>query len=246
MKKVLCFILLTNVSSFVFGQSMIKIKTDMYEFPIKQGTKNWEQFESVAQRIAALQVPNTVLETISTEGLLETCLQFPYLTDFLFCNDHQKGFEALVSEFNGFKELLKRQDLTNVLFKKYNSVITEVITIQDQNDVERGRFAFRHFILEFILAQDVVFKNLTQEQEKQLFLLSLENTKIKNRYSEIFSDLNTISVNLLYAKKILNDPDFKFENAEQKKVLSDFVQTPVFLEQRVLDNIENYINVKFK
>jgi hypothetical protein len=186
------------------------------------------------------------LAGISTEGLLETCLNFPYLTDFLFANDYQQGVEVLAAEFNGFGELLKRKDLTDVLLKKYKSLITEAANIRSYNSVEQGMFSFRHFILELLLTQDVVFKKLSLEQDKQLFSLCFEHKKIKNSYSDIFSNLNALSVNLLYAKKALNDPDFKFESAEQKKALSDFIKAPQSIDQRIIDNIEKYINVNCK
>ncbi|MDR0603929.1 MAG: hypothetical protein LBG80_06470 [Bacteroidales bacterium] len=242
MKKIFCVILLLN-GLYAHGQSIIE---DVYDFPIKQGSKEWVKIESVEKRIAILQVPDVILSSISTEGLLETCLTFPYLTDILFCDNYQQGFEALVTEFNGFQELLKRQDLINTLLKKYKSLSTNLTAFQSQNNVEQGRFIFRHFVLEFMLAQDVVVKNLSLEQEKQLFLLCYEHKKIKNNYSDIFSSLNFISTNLLYAKKMINDPNFKFESIKQKQALSDFVNTPLHIDQQIIDDIENHIMLNVK
>ena len=108
MKNIFCIILLMS-GLHIYGQMVIG---DTYNFPFKQEDKEWIQFESVAKRITALQIPDTILSVISTEGLLETCLKFPYLTDIMFCENYQKGFEALTLEFNGFQELLKRNDLT--------------------------------------------------------------------------------------------------------------------------------------
>jgi hypothetical protein len=137
-----------------YGQTVTKIN-DVYDFPVKQESKEWVQLESVEKRIEALQIPDFVLTKISTEGLLETCLAFPYLTDILFCDDYQKGFEALSTEFNGFRELLIRKDLTEVLLKKYQALNSRLTTVRLQKSVEQGKFSFRHFVLEFILTQDV-------------------------------------------------------------------------------------------
>lgn len=105
MKKILCVVSMVLTSGlFVFGQMKI---TDKYEFPVKSGTEEWKQFETIEKRIAALQIPEDVLTRISTEGLLETCLEFPYLLDILHGNHMQHGFEALMTEFNGFRELFK-------------------------------------------------------------------------------------------------------------------------------------------
>jgi hypothetical protein len=79
MKALYCLIL-SMIGLFVFCQTAVR---DVYDFPLKQGSKEWTQIESVEKRIAALQLPEAVLKKISTEGLLETCLNYPYLIDFL-------------------------------------------------------------------------------------------------------------------------------------------------------------------
>jgi hypothetical protein len=228
-----------------YSQTVTKINEE-YDFPIKQGNKEWEQFESVEKRIEALQIPDFVLIKISTEGLLETCLAFPYLTDILFYDNYQKGFEALSAEFNGFRELLKRKDLMEVLLKKYKTLNSSLTTVRLQKSIEQGRFSFRHFVLEFMLTQDIILSKLNLEQKKHLFFLTSENKKAKSNYTDIFSDLNTLPAKLLCAKIIVDDPEFKFESDEQKKVLADFIKAPVYIEQQIIDYIENYININYK
>jgi hypothetical protein len=242
MKKYLCIVLLmTGLCSY--GQTVVK---DVYVFPVKPGSKEWKQIESIKERVAALQIPKTVLREISTEGLLETCLEFPYLTDFMFFDDYQKGFDVLVGRFNGFGELLKRPDLTGVLLKKYKSLGGEAARLRSQSAVEQGKFTFRHFIVEFMLAQDAVCMNLSKEQEKQLFLLSAEHKRIKDTCSDIFGYINSVPVNLLYAKKAMNDGRFKFESVEHKNAVSGFIQSPVFIDREIIKHIEDYIDINYK
>ncbi|MGV8139196.1 MAG: hypothetical protein AB2L20_28715 [Mangrovibacterium sp.] len=227
----------------IYGQTTVR---DVYKFPFKQGSKEWTQLESVEKRIAALQIPDSIVTEISTEGLLETCLEFPYLTDIFFCENYQEGFEALIAEFNGFQEFFKRGDLINVLLKKYKNISTDITSLRSKSSVEQGNFSFRCFVLEFMLTQDIVFKKLSSRQEEQLFLLSFEHKQTKSNYSDIFSNLNALPLNLLYAKKIINDPDFKFEDAKQKKAILDFVQAPVSINQQIVDDIEKYIKASYK
>jgi len=229
MKKIFCVICILIINGlYVYSQMKAN---DAYEFPIKQGTKEWGQFETVEKRIAALQIPSAVLTNISTEGLLETCLAFPYLTDMFFYNNYQKGFEELLAEFNGFQELFKRRDLINVLLEKYQSLSTDVTGVRLLKEVDQGRFTFRDFVLEFMLTQDVVFKNLNSEQKKQLFLVSFENKKVKEIYSDIFGNLNKLPTDLLYVKEALNDPSFKLGSADSKESLSSFIEAPLFLDR---------------
>jgi hypothetical protein len=123
-----------------YGQVTIN---DVYDFPIKKGSKEWKQFELIEKRIEALQIPEHVLTKISTEGLLETCLAFPYLIDILFYDNYQKGFEALSAEFNGYRELLKRKDLTSALLEKYENLNASIKNVQRKPAVcqnSSGRF----------------------------------------------------------------------------------------------------------
>lgn len=162
MKKYIFLVLLVT-ELCAYSQTTI---SDQYDFPIKQGSMEWKQIGSVEERIAALQIPKDILSQISTEGLLETCLAFPYLSDVLFYNDYQKGFDELIAEFNGYAELLNRPDLNNVLLNKYKNSNNNIESIQTFNLVEQGRFSFRYFVLEFMLAQDCVLKQLEPEEKK--------------------------------------------------------------------------------
>lgn len=241
MKMCIFLVLLMN-GLFAYSQTTVP---DQYDFPVKQGSKEWQQLESIEKRIAALQIPEDLLTRISTEGLLETCIAFPYLTDILFYNDYQKGFDELVSEFNGYKELLKRIDLIDALLKKYKKQTINIESIRTLSIVEQGRFSFRHFVLEFILAQDCVLKQLNLEQETQLFLLSQEHKTIKSKHKDIFSNVNAVPTNLLYVKLSLGNSAIKFSDAE-KKQLSDFIQMPVDIRQQLIDDIEDQMIVKYK
>lgn len=195
MKKILLFIVIVLTNGLIVsGQTNVK---DVYEFPIKPETEEWERFEMVSDRIAALQIPDAVLATISTEGLLETCLTFPYLLDMFLCNNYQQGFDLLMTEFNGFREFFNRRDLANIMLKKYGYFIEDVKGIRLLKDVEQGWFTFRYFVLEFMLAQDAVFKNLNEEQEMQ-FLTVYPNPANDILHVEINSSAKDLKGNPTY------------------------------------------------
>ena len=69
---------------------------------------------------------------------------------------------------------------------------------------------------------------------------------MRENYPDIFGNLGNLPTNFLYAKKIMNDSNFKFEKSEQKKVLSDFIQAPVVIDQQIMSQIETYFSVKYK
>ena len=216
--------------------------TDKYEFPDISGMNEWTRPGIIKDRIDALQIPENVLASISTEGLLETCLEFPYLVDILHFSDFQQSFNVVVSNFNGFRELLRRPDLVDALLDKYYGITEDVKGVYLLESVERGGFSFRNFVTEFILAQDAVFEKLNEEQEIELFLLSLENKKIKNDYSDVFGYWHSISRALLYAKKIMHDNAAGAYTNE----LSRFIKAPLHINPNTAKYLDDYINAKYK
>lgn len=213
---------------------------DKYDYPVKPGSPEWDMLD-IHQRIEALQMPESVLATISTAGLLETCLDFPYLIEIHFGKNYQDGFEGLLRLLNGFRVLLKRSDLTYVVIKKCSSFVEDIEDIQTQSALNQGRFSLRHFVIDMILAQDAVIDNLSMEQLDGLVDLTLERTQIKNSYPEIFSSFSIFPSTLLYAK-ILVKNDLATEY--MKKILTEFIQNPVIIRQDMLDYLDDYFNEK--
>ena len=216
---------------------------DKYKFPDISGMNDWSRPNIIQERIDALQMPEGVLATISTAGLLETCLEFPYLLDILHFNDFQQGFNCLVKNFNGFREILKRPDLPPALINKYYGMGIDIKELPALSLVEQGMFSFRHFVLEFMLAQDVVINNLNEAQEEALFLLTMERKELLNSYPEIFSAMHKAPTALLYAKKMTNDNQVR---ADMKNAVSAFIQAPMLVNKDVINYLNDYINVKFK
>ena len=216
-KKFFCIVNYVFLGLFAFSQISTR---DAYVFPIKQGTEEWAQFETIEARITSLQIPDAVLERISTEGLLETCLNYPYLTNIFFRDSYQQGLEALMAEFNGFRELFKRQDLPEAMLNKYRrqSVEMQNKNIRLQSEIEQGRLTFRHFVLEFMLTQNAILNKLSSEQEEQLVLLGIEHIKIRQKYSDIFGALNSSPLHLPFAQRIMSDLEFITENFIQRNL----------------------------
>ena len=215
-----------------------------YEFPDISDMNEWGRPNIMQERKAALQIPDACLETLSTKGLLKTCLEYPYLLDMFVFNDYNTGFNALMKQFNGFRELLKRHDLVNVLLEKYYQLTEDVQSVPLLPIEEQGRFSFRHFVVEFMLAQDIVLENLNEEQELKLFLLSFEHKEIKNSYPDIFSDWQIVSTALLYAKTVMRD-NAAGDYADE---ISKLIKTPSgnLYDQNMLKYLDDYIYNKFK
>lgn len=212
---------------------------DKYVYPIRPGTPEWDHIETVKQRIDILQIPESVLATISTAGLLETCLEFPYLIEIFFGNHYQDGFEALLRLLNGFRVLFERSDLTDVLIEKYISLSEEVKDVRIQSPINQGRFSLRHFVLEFMFVQDAVLNNLNMEQIDALILLTKERTQLKKYYSDIFGSHHALPSSLLYSKILVKN---NLVTESIKELLVDFIQNPIFIQEEIVDYLDNYVN----
>ena len=217
---------------------------DKYEFPDISHLNDWQREDIMPLRFKALQIPDNVLATISTVGLLETCLEFPYLLNIICSNDYQHGFEqGLLAVFNGFRELMDRTDLVDALIIKYNQLQFDVQNVGGLSLLEIGMFAYRHFVLEMIIAQDAVIKNMNGEQARTLFLLASERMEIKISYPDIFSGIHIVPPALLYAKKLKND---NLVRADMRGTLDNFILAPTFVDKTTWQYLNEQINNNFK
>lgn len=214
MKQFILIMLLAMVSVCSFSQ---RVSNPDFAYPIKPGDGKWEKMSSVEERIEALQIPEAILTNISTDRLLDICLDFPYLSDVLFFDDYPKGLEALKNEFNGFNELVNRKDLWKYVLAKNKNFPSQLDQLQDKTDIEKGKFSFQSFVLDLIVAQDNVLATCNSDDETELLDVTIRNMELKTNHMNIFSNLNLIPSYLLYAKKVLSDVSFKFKDAKQKK-----------------------------
>lgn len=68
---------------------------------------------------ALCQIPESILENMSSEELVDAILNYPYLMDINAYNDYQIGYQSVRQEFNGLQEFEAREDATKVLINKY-------------------------------------------------------------------------------------------------------------------------------
>ena len=78
----------------MFGQPNDEAK-EKFTFPFHQSDMKWKSYKNTDERLAALQIPQNVLNEISTENLINVCFEFPYLFDFYACDNQHQGLECL-------------------------------------------------------------------------------------------------------------------------------------------------------
>jgi hypothetical protein len=86
-----------------------------YDFPVKPGMAEWKNFKTHSEQVASLQIPENILRKMETCALVKTCLKYPLFIKITAYNNWQEGIEIIINEFNGLRELLKRNDAGTIL-----------------------------------------------------------------------------------------------------------------------------------
>jgi hypothetical protein len=140
---------------------------DVYHFPVQPGTEEWRQLNSRVEMLAAVQIPQDVLDNMSTAGLVETVLNYPLYGDLFAHSSSQVGIEAIRRDFNGLSTLLTRPDAGTLLLERYQAM--DLNEVQEKpTPAERGDFVSRVRYLEIILAQPEILSQLSLEERTVL------------------------------------------------------------------------------
>ena len=181
------------------------ICTHVYTYPLKAGTDEWQNL-SVQERHARMQLSDNLLGSMRTEVLIEVCLEYPFTLDLFAFNDFQTGFKALYNNFNGFRELLSRDDLAEpfLLFLDVNWQKAELI----------------------MLAQDAVINKMSRSQLRRMLDTCIRNNEIELSDTEMWSGVNTEATWYVYIKVIHNMGGFQFKDASEEDLFNLYIEHP--------------------
>ena len=154
-KSSVTFSVISGGSSLWFdGQG----KSDAYVFPVYEG----EESIGYMEMLDFLQVPEDVLNTMSTEGLIETCINYPCIWNMYFSSSTlQQGFLRVRDNFNGLTELYKRVDAPEKLVKMFKS-----IDLYKLQNADHSALLYRCIC--YMIAQDEIIDNLCESDSEEL------------------------------------------------------------------------------
>ncbi len=167
------------------------------------------------ERNQLLALSDEQINSMTTEELLVTCLDYPLFCDIFFYDSEAKGLEAITDRYNGLQALLTREDLGDVLAEFYGAIDLDEVIETDYY----GTFRIRY--LELIILSDGVLSSMDSDARKELFSVCITNCEeISQKYSSELSSFLTsrIAGNILY----LDSPDFK-ELADSNQAIKDFL-----------------------
>ena len=102
-------------------KNCIQLINEPYNFPITPGQSSWSELRTTEQRYNAVQVPSDILYCLTDEALIETCIIYPLYLEYTMRSDLDigKGFNVMISKFNGLKELFERESALKLVVNRY-------------------------------------------------------------------------------------------------------------------------------
>jgi len=188
-------------------------KLIVWDYPLMTGMMNYDD----------LQIPENVLYSLSTEDLMEICLQWPYLIQF----DNHYSFtvksEALPDQFNGFKELFNRKGVSDVLLRHYQELLRNIAYQCRDIDFNYSIFRARLRYTEILLANNYPQDNINYKKVLQSLLAGYEAYR---KYNYIAPDGYVDSATNYFARaniiiRINPQSIDMFPNKENNKVFSN-------------------------
>lgn len=199
--------------------------SEHYVYPIQPGTDEWKKLNSHKAMVDACQIPQKTLKYMCTENLINVYLDYPLLFIIFAFDNTNDGLKQTSEEFNGFAELLRRNDCATILLTKYESINPADINPK-WTTIEEELFKQRIQFIELTLAFEPLCRKLTKQERITAVKFGLERLEIKekNNYST-FSKV----INFYYLAKILQleeyPPfiDYLNENTYLESFLSGFL-----------------------
>jgi hypothetical protein len=168
---------------------------DSYNYPIYPGTKKWLEL-SPEEMIEVCQIPGNVLETMSTQAIIQSIWEYPLLHEVFNRAQYQMDFKALFSENNSYNELCKRPDAGIALLHRLDVVNPAVY---------ETRFEFG--ILELLMAQDVFLSQLNMNYKIVVVENILESSSLQEQNVD-FTNNNEKAIAWLLLGRVMMNADY--------------------------------------
>lgn len=152
---------------FLFCSVVALAHAQVYDFPLKSGMEDWGNLKTEKERFAVLQIPEERLSSMSTRDLLITCLNYPRMGHFTAFNSYQYGMDLIIRNFNGLRELLKREDAPGELLSFYKQLYQSEGDLKKWG-VDQSYWSIRRCYFELLLSQDDIINKMSESDRAVL------------------------------------------------------------------------------
>lgn len=170
------------------GTCTIEKPKDTYNYPIKPGMPIWATYTTSQQQLEALQIPADTLAIITTDGLIQTCVDFPALGDLLLnIGVNVAGsINRKMETFSGMIELCKRPDAGIKMKERYKKMYPDCINKLATYD-EKAKFVAAFSAYEMMISYDSIIGKLTIAEKKDLVRMAINKYNCKRNQRNNFA-----------------------------------------------------------
>ena len=126
-------------------------------------SKEWNDL-TVAQRWQAVNIPEDELNQMSTNDLIEHCVNFDFMWDIFNHSNYGVGLNVVIENHNGLRELFNRSDAGELLLDFYNKIDLNKIK-EIEKSADRGEFVGQIFFLELFLSYPSILKQFQGDEK---------------------------------------------------------------------------------
>ena len=243
MKRKILLILISVVSCVLNAQT---IGEKVWDYPVKPGMEEWNRLEREQERIDALQVPESVLVSLSSEETVRLCIELPVFFIFTAWNTPQEGFNIMLERYNILRHILSRENVGSSLIAAYKDAdLSGFKTLPYSNEF----WSIKLLYFELLLSQKEILQSMTPEEK--LELITEARSKFLGKISdEKFSSLPGLLFSLKIMASILDVDNYsELMASSQREKIIQFINTGWWFEDiSPIDEIfkitDNYINAK--
>ncbi len=92
-------------------------------YPIMPGSEEWDELETVENKIAACHIPSDILASMSDNELVQAIIDYPFVIDVFLVDDYRDAVDSLIANCDALNELLNRgtakEAILGVLNQRY-------------------------------------------------------------------------------------------------------------------------------
>lgn len=199
------------------------------------GSSDWDKL-SQDEKHRIKHIPEAILGEMSTEQLIEACVNTQYNLFLFAYNSIEDGYARFLYEYNGLQELFNRNDAAAHLINYYKSISTNGYN-PNWGSEKIGEYLHKIVVVEVLLSYNTILNQLTNSEVKALLseLLKKNNEKKQNIsvHSTFGLEKNAFAVAKLLAEKG-NDNGFR-EKITQKEELRYLLLNAKLKEQKYND-----------
>ena len=100
-----------------------------YVYPIQPGTEEWAKLDSLDAKIAACKVDPELMNSMTTEALLETVLNYPLLINIYAFSSAEIGIGSVSGYFEGLQMLHDREDAAECIQKAIDAGTDDLVRL---------------------------------------------------------------------------------------------------------------------